>query len=313
MRPLKLGFSLWSQATGWPAMRDVAVRIDALRYDYVFTQDHLLATFGDPSQPILEGWTLLAALASSTSNVEVGILVSANTFRNPGLLAKMAVTLDHVSDGRAVLGLGAGWFEPEHTAHGIEFGRSPGERLRWLDVSARVIRALLDGEIVDEDEPHARMVAARHAPRPIRPRLPILIGGSGERRTLLTAARHADIWNGVGTIEVLGRKSAVLDAHCVAVGRDPASIERSITCKMIIRDDPREARKVWELALAANLTRPDIEPDPWLGPPEAMAERIHACRSIGITTVIVSMPRPYDVETIERLAGEVRPLAAASR
>lgn len=150
MRPLKLGFSLWSQATGWPAMRDVAIRIDALGYDYVFTQDHLLATFGDPLQPILEGWTLLAALAASTSNVELGILVSANTFRNPGLLAKMAVTLDHVSDGRAILGLGAGWFEPEHTAHGIEFGRSPGERLRWLDASTRVIRALLDGETVED-------------------------------------------------------------------------------------------------------------------------------------------------------------------
>lgn len=312
LRPLKLGFSLWSQATGWPALRDAAARIDALGYDYIFTQDHLLATFGDSSQPILEGWTLLAALAVTTSNAELGILVSANTFRNPGLLAKMVATLDHLSAGRAILGLGAGWFEPEHTAHGIGFGHSPGERLRWLDASTRVIRALLDGQTVDEDEPHARTVAAHHAPRPIRPHLPILIGGSGERRTLLTAARYADIWNGLGTPEVLGRKCAVLDAHCATIGRDPASIERSVTCKMIIRDDPGEARRVWESALAANLTRPDIEPDPWLGPPEAMAERIHAYRSIGITTVVVSMPWPYDVETIERLTGEVRPLATPS-
>ncbi len=310
-RPLKLGFSLWSQVTDWPSLREAGQRIDDLGFEYLFTQDHLYATFGDPHQPVFEGWTLLGALASATSTVRLGTLVSANTFRHPGLIAKMATTLDHVSQGRAVLGLGAGWFEEEHTAHGIAFGASAGERLAWLDESVRAVKALLDGQTVNHDGPHYTLVDVRQAPLPIQRPIPILIGGSGERRTLLTTARYADIWNGLGSVETLRHKLAVLDDHCAAIGRDPATIERSVTCKMIIRDDPREARTVWEAALAANLTRPDIEPDPWLGPPEAMAERIHAYRSIGVTTVIVSAPWPYDLETIERLATEVRPLAVS--
>ncbi len=310
MRPTRLGFSLWSQATSWPAVREAAVRIDALGFDYLFTQDHLLATFGDPGQDVFEGWTLVTALAPLTSHVRLGLLVAANTFRNPGLMAKAAVTLDHVSDGRAILGTGGAWHEAEHTANGIDFGTSPGDRLRRLDAAVRGMRALLDGDAANVDEPPVHLAGARHRPLPLTPRLPILIGGSGEQKTLLTTARYADIWNGLGSVETVRHKMAVLDAHCAAVGRDPAEIERSVTVKMVIRDDPAEARRVWEAALTANLTRLDVEPDPWLGPPDVIAERARAYRDIGVTTVIASLPNPYDVETIERLAGEVRPLLA---
>ncbi len=310
MRPAKLGFSLWSQATSWPAFRDAAVRIDALGFDYLFTQDHLLATFGDEGQDIYEGWTLITAVAPLTSHVQLGLLVAANTFRNPGLMAKAAVTLDHISNGRAVLGIGGAWHQPEHTAHGIDFGVSPGDRLRRLDAAVRGMRALLDGDAANVDEPSVRLPGVRHRPLPLAARLPILVGGSGEQKTLLTTARYADIWNGLGSVETLRHKMAVLDAHCAAERRDPAEIERSVTVKMVIRDDPAEARRVWEAALTANRTRLDVEPDPWLGAPDMIAERARAYLAIGVTTVIVSMPNPYDTETIERLAREVQPLLA---
>lgn len=310
MPPIKLGFSLWSQGTTWSAMLRAARAIDRAGYDYLFTQDHLYATFGDWDQPVFEGWTLLGALAHATRQVQVGLLVGANTLRNPGVVAKMAVTLDHISGGRAVLGLGAGWFEPEHLAHGIRFGASAGERLRWLDESAAAIRSLLQGADVEQVGAGYTFHHARHAPLPVRPRLPILIGGGGEQRTLRIVARSADIWNAMGAPDSFRRKMRILDEHCAAVGRDPARIERSVTCKMVIRRDPVAARRAWTAALAANRTAPDIEPDPWLGPPDAIAERISRYLAIGVTTFIVSMPHPYDTETIQRLREEVVPLIA---
>lgn len=309
-RPVKLGFSLWSQVADWPSILTAARRIDRLGFDYLFTWDHLYATFGDPGQRIFEGWTLLAAIAGATKHAEVGLLVTANTFRNPALVAKMAVTVDHISAGRAVLGLGGAWFEAEHAAHGIPFGRSAGERLGWLDEAAGHLRRLIDGETVDAAKTTYHLAGAHHEPRPLRTHLPILIGGSGERRTLRTTAKVADIWNALGSVERLRHLSSILDEHCAAVGRDPAAIERSVTCKMVIRDEPDDARRTWEAALAANRTRLDIEPDPWLGPPERIAERIAAYRAIGVTTVIASIPFPYDAETIDRLATDVRPMLA---
>jgi alkanesulfonate monooxygenase SsuD/methylene tetrahydromethanopterin reductase-like flavin-dependent oxidoreductase (luciferase family) len=306
--PLKLGVSLWSQGTTWPAMLHAGRDIDRAGYAYLFTQDHLYATFGDWRQPVFEGWTLLGALAQATRRVQIGLLVGANTLRHPGLTAKMAVTLDHVSWGRAVLGLGAGWFEPEHRAHGIPFGASAGERLGWLDESASAVRALLQGQTVDQIGPGYTFRHAQHAPLPLRPLVPILIGGSGEQRTLRTVARSADIWNAMGSVDTLRRKAEILDGYCETLGRDPESIERSVTCKMIIRRDPSAARQVWEAALAANHTAPGVEPDPWLGPPEVIAERIAGYRAIGVTTVVVSLPWPYDAETIHRLRDEVVPL-----
>ena len=129
MNDMKLGILLWSQATDWPAFVDGARRVEELGYDHLWTWDHLHAIFGDPEQPIYEGWMSLAAWAQATSRIRLGLLVGAVTFRNPGLVAKLATTLDHISNGRAILGLGGAWFEYEHTAHGIDFGKSVGERL----------------------------------------------------------------------------------------------------------------------------------------------------------------------------------------
>jgi alkanesulfonate monooxygenase SsuD/methylene tetrahydromethanopterin reductase-like flavin-dependent oxidoreductase (luciferase family) len=145
MNPLRLGVLLWSQATAWAPFEAAARRVDALAYDHLWTWDHLYAIFGDPYQPIFEGWLTLAAWAKVTSRVRLGLLVGANTFRNPGLVAKEVTTLDHLSEGRAILGMGGAWFGREHAAHGIEFGSGFGERLDWLDESVGALRALLMG------------------------------------------------------------------------------------------------------------------------------------------------------------------------
>ena len=151
MPDVKLGILLWSQAATFTEMLDAAKRVDRLGYAHLWTWDHLYAIFGDPYQPIFEGWSLLNAWARETEQTRLGLLVGANTFRNPGVVAKTATTLDHASDGRAILGIGGAWMEPEHRAHGIEFGTGFGQRLDWLDESVAAMRTVLDGGSVTSD------------------------------------------------------------------------------------------------------------------------------------------------------------------
>src|SRR6188472_3952662 len=148
MDDFKLGVLLWSQGSTWAEFERAARKVDDLGYEHLWTWDHLHAIFGEPQQSIFEGWMTLAAWAKVTSRVRLGLLVGANTFRNPGLVAQTVTTIDHVSDGRAILGIGGAWFEEEHTAHGIEFGSGFGERLDWMDESVAAMRGLLDGETV---------------------------------------------------------------------------------------------------------------------------------------------------------------------
>ena len=227
-------------------------------------------------------------------------------------MAKTVVTLDHVSNGRAILGMGAAWFEPEHRAHGIDFGAGVGERLDWLDEAVGIMRRLLDGEEVTHAGPHYQADHLRHAPRPIQERLPIMIGGSGEQKTLRTVARYADMWNAMGPPDFLRHKDEVLRERCVEVGRDEAEIERTVSCKLVIRDDRDEARRVWEGQMAHNRTDPAEERYLWLGPPEEIAQEMRACMEAGFRTPhrrAAGAVRPG--ETIERLIGEVRPLLEA--
>jgi alkanesulfonate monooxygenase SsuD/methylene tetrahydromethanopterin reductase-like flavin-dependent oxidoreductase (luciferase family) len=307
-----MGILLWNQATGWAEYEDAARRVDQLGYDHLWAWDHLYAIFGDPYQPIFEGWLTLAAWAKVTTRARLGLLVGANTFRNPGLVAKLATTLDHLSGGRAILGLGGAWFELEHTAHGIDFGTGVGQRLDWLDESAAAVRTLLDGaEVSSEPDGHYHFDALTLLPRPLQARLPIMIGGSGERKTLRTVAKYADMWNAMGTVEFLRHKEEVLRAHCEAVDRDPDAIERTVGCKPVIRDTEAEARRAWEAQMAHNRTpMAEVADDDtfWVGTPEQVAEQMHARRDIGFHTFIAEIAAPYDVETLERWIGEVKPM-----
>jgi alkanesulfonate monooxygenase SsuD/methylene tetrahydromethanopterin reductase-like flavin-dependent oxidoreductase (luciferase family) len=314
-RDLKLGILLWSQAATWQELLDGAKLVDRLGYDHLWTWDHLYAIFGDPYQPIVEGWTTLAAWAMATEQTRLGLLVGANTFRNPGLVAKTAATLDHISGGRSILGIGGAWMEPEHRAHGIDFGSGFGQRLDWLEESVTAIEAVLaGGSVTSPPGGHYQFDDLRHAPLPVQRRLPIMIGGSGEKKTLRTVALHADMWNAMGPLELMAHKVDVLREHCAAVGRDISEIEFTLGVKLTIRDTRAEAERVWHDAMAHNRTpMADVEDDDtfWNGTPQEIADRLRPYVDLGFHTVISEQPAPYDVETFERFIGEVKPLVDA--
>ena len=229
MADLRFGVALWPQQTPWQAFLHAARLVDRLRYDTLWTWDHLYSDTGPPDQPIFEGWTTLGAWATTTEYARLGLMTGANTFRNPGLVAKSAITLDHASDGRAILGMGGGWFQLEHDAYGIDFGVSTAERLAWLDESIGITRRLLDRETVTHNGPHYRTRDLTLYPSPVQEHLPILIGGVGERKTLRTVAKYADMWNAIRRpVDELRHKIEVLQAHGEQVGRDTSVIERTL-------------------------------------------------------------------------------------
>jgi alkanesulfonate monooxygenase SsuD/methylene tetrahydromethanopterin reductase-like flavin-dependent oxidoreductase (luciferase family) len=250
-------------------------------------------------------------LAVLTERVRLGLLVGANTFRNPGLTAKLATTVDQLSNGRVTLGLGGGWFEREHDAFGIDFGAGFGERLDRLDEAVGLIRRLLDGETVTHDGRFYTMRDALCEPRPVQARLPILIGGSGPTKTLRTTARYADLWNAYGTPERIAATSEVLAQRCAEVGRPFDDIERTVTIHAVIRDTEAEADAAW-----AEIARiPELEGrigsdggERGLavgGPPEALAEYVDGYRRNGVGEIIFVFRSPFDLETIARV-GEGR-------
>jgi alkanesulfonate monooxygenase SsuD/methylene tetrahydromethanopterin reductase-like flavin-dependent oxidoreductase (luciferase family) len=311
---VKLGALCWNQYTAWSDLLAAGRRADGLGYDSLWTWDHLYPIVGSSTGPILEGWLVLAGWAQATERVSVGLMVGANTFREPALVAKMATTLDHISGGRAILGIGGAWFDLEHEAFGIDFGSGFGQRLDWLDESVSACRRLLDGQEVSS-EPGGRYTfdRLRHQPAPVQDRLPIMIGGSGERKTLRTVARYADMWNAMGPLDLMRHKVDVLRRHCEDVGRDPAAIEFTLGIKATIRDSADEADRVWKAAMEHNRTpmsRVQDDDTFWNGTPEQLVERLAPYVELGFRTVISEQPAPYDTETLERLVGEVKPLVA---
>jgi len=254
----------------------------------------------------------LAGWAMATERTRLGLLVGANTFRNPGLTAKLAETLDHISDGRAILGIGGAWMEPEHQAHGIDFGSGFGQRLDWMDEAVAAMRTVMDGgSATSSGDGRYAFDDLRHAPLPIQKKLPIMIGGSGEKKTLRTVAKYADMWNAMGPLDVMAHKVDVLKRHCDEVGRDVNEIEFTLGVKFTIRDSQEEADRVWKAAMEHNRTPlSEVADDDtfWNGTPEQMADKLRPYVDLGFRTVISEQPAPYDMETFERFIGEVKPL-----
>jgi probable F420-dependent oxidoreductase len=208
-RPVRIGLQLQPQHADYKAIRETAARAEDLGVDIVFNWDHFFPLSGDADGKHFECWTMLGAWAEATSRVEIGALVTCNSYRNPELLADMARTVDHISDGRLILGIGAGWFEKDYEEYGYEFGTAGG-RLNDLAESLPRIESRL----------------AKLNPAPTR-HIPVLIGGGGEKKTLKLVAKHADIWHSFGDPEVVEHKLGVLKQHCTDVGRDASEIEIS--------------------------------------------------------------------------------------
>jgi alkanesulfonate monooxygenase SsuD/methylene tetrahydromethanopterin reductase-like flavin-dependent oxidoreductase (luciferase family) len=315
---LRLGFQVWGQFVPWADLMEMGRSIDELGFDSLWSNDHLLPVAGGGPEPleldrgpVWDGWMTLAGWAERTERVRLGCLVSGAAYREPGLLVRMATALDHASGGRAVLGLGAGWHAAEHRAFGYRYPPLAA-RLDRLDEAARICRQLLDGEAVEVDGTWFSAHGARNEPPPVQERLPLLIGGSGERRTLPIVALVADMWNGEGDPATYARKSALLDELCRGLGRDPASIHRTVGLPPpLIRDDPQEA-----VALQAErLVRHGLSPDdaraasrasPLVGTVDVVLATLRAYAAAGAMEAIFDWPAPADAPTLDSLAGPVR-------
>lgn len=308
MPDIKLGANCWNQYTDWPGLLEAGVRADRLGYDTLWTWDHLYPIVGNHEGPIFEGWLTLAAWAQATKHIRIGLMVGANTFREPALTAKMATTLDHISGGRAILGIGGAWFETEHEAYGLQFGDGFPERLRWLGEALPIMRGMLHGERPTASGPRYAAKAVRNDPMPIQERLPILIGGGGEQVTLKLVAKYGDANNVGGGLENVKRKDAILIQHCETVGRDPAQIERTTGLgTVVIRDSRAEAKRV-QLEIFARNGNADAWKDQPVGTPEDVAEMLAPFVEIGYRHLVAGFPSPHDEESMTRFATEVRPL-----
>ncbi|MCL6644388.1 MAG: LLM class F420-dependent oxidoreductase [Dehalococcoidia bacterium] len=227
----------------WPSMNDpwaetlaIARHAEAIGWDGVYYADHFMPNDADVSAPVGECWTTLAALAATVPRIRIGPLVTGNTYRHPAVLAKMAATVDIISGGRLVLGLGAGWQENEHRAYGIKFS-TVGGRLSRLEEACHVITSLFGNRRTTFAGRYYQLTDAPLEPKPVQSPVPLLIGGGGEQRTLRIAARYANEWNVWGTPEVLARKGRILDRYCEDLGRDPRTIRRSAQALLVMTDD----------------------------------------------------------------------------
>jgi F420-dependent oxidoreductase-like protein len=226
--PIRFGIQTPQQNTTWSEMLSLWREADSLGYDTAWVFDHFLPIFSDPTGPCMEAWTALAALAMATHNVRVGAMVTGNTYRHPAVLAKMATTVDIISGGRLILGIGAGWFELEHQQYGIPF-HTIGGRLQRLDESLEMIKLLWTQDRSTFNGRHYKLENASFNPKPLqKPHPPILVGATGENIALCIVAKHAQMWNSFGTPEVFRNKIARLTDHCERIGRDPATIEKSV-------------------------------------------------------------------------------------
>lgn len=289
MRPMRFGVTLPQIKRTWDEARAAALELDRLGYDSVWVCDHVYGV-PLPQLPIFEAWTQLAAVAALTEHVELGTLVTPPFFRNPAVLAKQVATLDHVSGGRAIVGLGAGWFGAEFEGYGAPFPPLR-ERMRALEESVEILKRLWTEEKATFEGRHFRVKEAPCEPKPQR-RPPILVGGGGERVLFGIAARHADIWNNLAVFQAqLAHKVEVLRRRCEEVGRDPDSLEISQQCVVVIGESEDEARAALEKAqrIYGGHMGGALEEHGIWGTPEQVIERIERHRELGCSLLVMEL------------------------
>ena len=296
-------FSVWpSPERPWPEVLAIVEHCDGGGWDGVYFADHFMPNDpegGPRDGPVLECWAVMAALAARTERLRVGSLVCGNLYRHPAVLANAAATIDHISGGRFILGLGAGWQANEHRAYGIDL-TPPAARLDQLEEACAVVTSLLREPRTTFEGIHYRIVDAPCDPKPVRSRLPLLIGGRGERRTMRIAARYADEWNAWTGPGEFRQKRDVLERHCADIGRDPAAIRRSTQALVYLSTD-----QAWlDRHRSGDPARPVM-----VGTPAELVDQVARYRDAGVDELIVpdwTMGRtPRTLETLDLFRDEV--------
>jgi F420-dependent oxidoreductase-like protein len=307
--PVHFGVVLPQFDASFAQAREVALAADESGLDSVWVVDHLISVLNE-AESVLEAWTEITAIGAITRRVRLGQMVLCMSFRHPPLLAKMAATLDQVTGGRLILGLGAGWHPGEYAQYGYEYPPM-GTRLRQLDEACHVLRRLWTDERATFEGRHFCVRDALCDPKPVQPRLPLMIGGGGEKVMLRVVARHADVWNNLGVYHAeAAHKHAVLVGHCRAIGRDPAEILVTQQTLAAIAMDRTDARRRGE-KLLADFGFLDAAPDLALtGTPDDIRDRVERNRALGINGFVMSFGRRTDPEHVRLFAREV---AAAYR
>jgi F420-dependent oxidoreductase-like protein len=307
-RNIRFGIQTPNQNTTWAELRDTWKEAEALGFDSAWLYDHFAPIFGDIDGPCLEGWTTLAALATETTRMHIGLLVTGNTYRNPVLVAKMATTIDQISGGRVVLGIGAGWFEQEHTAYGFPFG-TPKERARRLEESLEVITKLWSESHPTFHGKYYTLEKAPFAPANVqKPHPPIVIGGQGKQWIVPLVGRYADGWNALPEVDPDGireRRKIIAD-ECAKARRAHCPTDVSIMLPLVAITKVPLAGPVVRFGARA-VVKKETARAILADSPDAIAERIRAYADAGVTEVIVNLRTPFDHDLLRRFATEVIP------
>ena len=316
--PIRLGLQIpnfnfpdVSEEQLFERLSDIATTAESSGFDSLFVMDHLhqIPGVGPPENWMLEGNTALAALAARTSKINLGLLVGGVTYRNPALMAKITTTLDVISQGRAILGIGAAWFEQEHVAYGFDFPPL-GERFERLEDALQIFRGMLTQETTTVEGKHHSVREVRNNPRPIRGDIPIMIGGSGERKTLRMVAQYADASNFFGDPERIRHLVGVLEGHCERLGRDIGEITKTRLGTIIVKSTQDEAESLFK-RIAENSGMPADRLATWIvGDPDTVGERCTELMDAGLDALIFNSPEVHDLETVQLIGETLSPLVA---
>ena len=309
MRHIQFGIQTSPHHVSYGELAQLWQRADALGYDSGWLFDHFMPISGDSAGPCFEGYTMLTALMMQTRRMHGGLLVTSALYRNPGVLAKMAATLDIVSGGRLEVGLGAGWFEGEAKAFGLPFPPT-GARLAMLDETVQVLRSLWTNETTDFVGQHFTLIGARCNPRPLQKPTPTLwVGGQGEKVTLRIVAQRADGWDmDMAPLPDYARKLDILNDHGARFGRDIASIKKMIHFSAIIAETEADvAARAEALALRWKTSVDGLRGRVLIGTPEQAAEVLRPYAALGAEHFVLSLQAPYDTRMVELFINEVAP------
>jgi len=306
--PVRFSVQIPNQNASWEQIRSGVLAAERHGFHSAWVFDHFMPIFGDEDGPTLEAWTLLAALAAETSTIRLGILVTGNTYRNPALVAKMATTVDHVSGGRTILGIGAGWFERDHTAYGFHYG-TPRERATRLDEALQVITKLWREDHPSFTGKYYSLDRAPYEPKNVQqPGPPIVIGGQGKQWIIPLVGRYADGWNAVSGVTPDGvrERRAIIAAECEKIGRTPCPTDVSVLLPLVTITKIPLAGPLVRLgarAIVGKETAKAVIADS----PDAIKKKIQTYADAGVNEVIFSVRAPVDEDLLRTVAEEIAP------